>query len=233
MTKYPLHIIPARGGSKGIPRKNIKPIHGKPLICHSIDIARTFVPDEWIVVSTDDEEIIGVVEKYGLKVSYKRPSELATDASGMSEVIEHVFNWCASQGLSFDKAVLLQPTSPFRKADHVSNAMALLDGSAELVTSVKIADANPYYLHFKEDSNGYLEKILKVDELVRRQDAPLVYELNGAVYAFERAAFEKYGSFAKFEKIRKVVMDRFSSLDLDTMLDWEFAEFLIQRNYIV
>jgi N-acylneuraminate cytidylyltransferase len=228
-----MFIIPARGGSKGIPGKNIKLLNEKPLICHSIDMARRFVADEHIYISTDDATIEETVLRYGLPVPYHRPPELASDTSGMTEVLSHLFQWCRQNGKQYSEAVLLQPTSPFRKEEHVRQALENLNTGCDLSTSVKVAEANPYYLHYLENPSGHLEKLLQAPSINRRQDAPVVFELNGAVYAFRIAAFEKYGAFSNFEKITKVLMDPVSSLDLDTLLDWDFAEFLIHRKYIV
>ena len=105
-----LIVIPARGGSKGIPHKNIKPLCGKPLIYYSIDAARTVAKDEDICVTTDDQDIIKCVENYGLKVPFVRPAELATDKSGSNEVILHVLEFYEAQGKKVDAIVLLQPT---------------------------------------------------------------------------------------------------------------------------
>lgn len=119
----PLYIIPARGGSKGIPHKNIKELNGKPLICYSIDVARELTTDENICVTTDDDNIIKVVENYGLKVPFKRPEELASDQAGTYEVIMHAINHYAAKGIYYDTIILLQPTSPFRKADDVKKCI--------------------------------------------------------------------------------------------------------------
>jgi len=114
-----LYLIPARGGSKGIPHKNIKSLAGKPLIYYSIDVARELTTDDNICVSTDDNEIIKVVENYGLKVPFKRPDELATDNATTNDVILHAINFYESIGKQYDIIVLLQPTSPLRKSQHV------------------------------------------------------------------------------------------------------------------
>ena len=119
-----LVVIPARGGSKGIPHKNIKPLNGKPLICYSIDVARKFTTDEHICVTTDDDEIIKVVEDYGLKVPFKRPEELATDHCGSNEVIQHAYQFYTKQGVQYDAIMLLQPTSPFRKVEFLNEAVS-------------------------------------------------------------------------------------------------------------
>ena len=148
-----LIIIPARGGSKGIPRKNIKPLNGKPLIYYAIDTARAIAEDENICVSTDDNEIKSVVEAYGLMVPFLRPDELATDTAGTYEVLLQALDFYENQGKHFKAVLLLQTTSPFRTAKQVREALTLFDQSdADMVVSVKECPANPYYNVFEEDN---------------------------------------------------------------------------------
>ena len=134
-----LVIIPARGGSKGIPHKNVKELNGKPLICYSIDAARQLTTDENICVSTDDDVIIKVVEDYGLKVHFKRPAELATDCAGTNGVLLHALEFYEKQGRKYDVVVLLQPTSPFRETKSLKEAVALYTSDIDMVVSVKEA----------------------------------------------------------------------------------------------
>lgn len=222
-----LVIIPARGGSKGIPHKNIKPLNGKPLIYYTIDTARTIVCDEDICVSTDDDEIIEVVERYGLKVPFKRPDELATDTAGTYEVLLHALNYYEQQGRHYDIVLLLQNTSPFRKAEQVQEALALYTPEVDMVVSVKECAANPYYCVFEENEDGYLHVCKGDGNIFRRQDAPKVYEYNGAIYIMN-AQVLKTTHMHKMQKRVKYVMDDLSSFDLDTMWDWQMAEKIIQ-----
>lgn len=151
-----LVIIPARGGSKGIPGKNIKLLGGKPLIYYAIDVARAIVDDTHICVSTDDDQIIRVVEQYGLSVPFIRPTELATDTAGSYGVLLHALSFYESKGEHFDAVVLLQVTSPFRTVNHVREALNLYNKDLDMVVSVKETDSNPYYLCFEEDTEGML-----------------------------------------------------------------------------
>ena len=220
-----LVVIPARGGSKGIPRKNIKPFAGKPLIYYTIDTARAIVPDEDICVSTDDDEIIQVVEDYGLKVPFKRPDELATDTAGTYEVLLHAIDFYEKQGKHYDVVLLLQNTSPFRTAEHVKEALALYTPEVDMVVSVKECAANPYYCVFEENQEGYLHVCKGNGTIYRRQDAPKVYEYNGAVYVINTNSLKKQ-HMHQFSKRVKYVMDDRSSFDLDTMNDWIIAEMI-------
>ena len=224
-----LVIIPARGGSKGIPHKNIKPLNGKPLIYYTIDCARAICSDEDICVSTDDDEIMQVVEDYGLKVPFKRPDELATDIAGTYEVLLHALDFYEKQGRHYDVVVLLQNTSPFRTAEHVEEALKLYTPEVDMVVSVKECAANPYYCVFEENQDGYLHVCKGDGTIFRRQDAPKVYEYNGAIYIMNSETL-KITHMHKMQKRVKYVMDDTSSFDLDTMWDWQMAEIIAKKN---
>ena len=226
-----LVIIPARGGSKGIPRKNIKPLDGKPLIYYAIDTARAVVPDEDICVSTDDDEIIQVVENYGLKVPFVRPAELATDTAGTYEVLLHALDYYEKQGRHYDVVLLLQNTSPFRNAEHVKEALKLYRQDIDMVVSVNKTKTNPYYNCFEEDADGFLKKTLDSSSFVRRQDAPVTYEYNGAIYVINAEQLKKM-PLGKFTRRVKYVMDDIHSVDLDNMIDWKFAEFVLKEGLL-
>lgn len=223
-----LVVIPARGGSKGIPRKNIKPFAGKPLIYYTIDTARAIVPDEDICVSTDDDEIIQVVENYGLKVPFKRPDELATDTAGTYEVLLHALDFYEKQGKHYDVVLLLQNTSPFRTAEQVKEAMLLYKEGIDMVVSVKECPANPYYCVFEENADGWLHVCKGDGKITRRQDAPKVYEYNGAIYIINAKSLKQMPLYAFPHRV-KYVMDAQSSIDLDTMFDWNMAEMTIKE----
>lgn len=226
-----LVVIPARGGSKGIPHKNIKLLNGKPLICYSIDVARQFTTDDNICVTTDDDEIIKVVEEYGLKVPFKRPDYLATDTCGSNEVIQHAYRFFAEKGIQYDAILLLQPTSPFRTVEFLKEAVALYDDSIDMVTSVKLSSCNPYYDGFEEDADGLL-KISKGDGTIeRRQDAPSVWQQNGSIYVINPKSLMEKG-MAHFTKIRKYAMSELYSVDIDNSFDWKVAELVINEKMI-
>ena len=220
-----LYVIPARGGSKGVPGKNIRLLGGKPLIHYSIEVARALANDEDICVSTDDETIKAVVQQIGLQVPFLRPAELATDKAGTYDVLLHALKFYADQGKHYDLLVLLQPTSPFRTIEHIKQAIESWEIGLEMVVGVKETKANPYYLLFEENAEGYLIKS-KPTNFLARQDCPAVYEYNGAVYVINVQSLVTR-PISSFERVRKFVMDDKYSLDIDTELDWKFAEFLI------
>ncbi len=226
-----LVIIPARGGSKGIPHKNIKKFNGKPLIYYAIDIAREIVGDSDICVTTDDDEIIEVVEAYGLKVPFKRPDYLATDTCGTYEVLLHALDYYEHAGRQYDNIILLQCTSPFRGANHVKEALTLYDDNCDMVVSVTEAKANPYYNCFEESNEGYLMLSKGNGEIHRRQDCPKAWEYNGAVYIINPQALKKE-PLSKFKKVRKYEMNAIQSIDLDTPLDWEIAELIATKTLL-
>lgn len=226
-----LVVIPARGGSKGIPYKNIKPLNGKPLIYYTIDVARQLVADEDICVTTDDDEIIEVVEKHGLRVPFKRPAELATDTCGSNEVIQHAYSFYKKQGIHYDAVLLLQCTSPFRKVEFLKEAIALYDDSIDMVTSVKLSSCNPYYDGFEDNAEGLLTISKGDGKIERRQDSPKVWQQNGSIYVINpRSLMEK--GMANFSRIRKYPMEELYSVDIDNILDWKIAELIIKEGMI-
>lgn len=224
-----LVVIPARGGSKGIPGKNTKLLAGRPLIAYAIDCARAVAEDEDICLSTDAHAIKQVAEAEGLHVPFLRPNHLAADTSGTYEVLLHALDYYAAAGREYDDLLLLQPTSPLRRPEHVQEAVAAyqVNKQPEMVVSVKESSANPYYTLFEENSEGYLRRSKEID-FIRRQDCPPAYEYNGAVYVINVKALRKRPLY-EMEQVVKYIMDARSSLDLDTPEDWAYVEFLMNQ----
>lgn len=214
-----LFIIPARGGSKGLPHKNILPINGKPMICYTIDAARGVTKDTNICVSTDNLEIKQVVEDYGLKVPFLRPKKLATDTAGTREVLLHAIEYYQNKlKRHFSKICLLQATSPLRNAQHIFEAHELWNNDYDMVVSVKESKSNPYFNLFEELEDGFLKKS-KEGNFTRRQDAPKVWEYNGAIY-FINIQTLLAKPIAEFERVLKYEMSEESSVDVDNKLDF-------------
>lgn len=222
----PLFIIPARGGSKGIPRKNIKELCGRPLIHYSIELARAFAPDSHIIVSTDDDEIRAVASRTGLPVPYMRPAELGGDRVGSREVILDAMDWADRQGIGYDCVVLLQPTSPMRVPADVSGALALYRPDVDMVVSVTEASCNPYYDCFETQPDGTLHVSKGDGAYTRRQDAPKAWQYNGAVYVINPASIRRM-TLGEFPRRIPYEMPRSRSVDLDTPLDWTIVESLM------
>ena len=230
--KKTLFIIPARAGSKGIPGKNIKMLAAKPLIQYSIEVARALVDDEMICVSSDDPKIIALCNSIGLEIPFVRPAELGSDNAGSYEVVVHALEYYLKQGKNVDTIVLLQPTSPFRKPEHIQEAMTFWDDKTDLIVGVKKTKANPYYVLMEENEAGYLE-ICKAAKVVnRRQDVPPVYELNGALYIIDAKKLLEQKSLRDFKRTKKYVMSEIHSVDIDEPLDWIYAESILKSGLL-
>jgi N-acylneuraminate cytidylyltransferase len=221
-----LVVIPARGGSKGVPGKNVKLLDGKPLIQYTIDAAREICDADKIIVSTDSLEIKKVVEGLGLEIPFLRPEALATDKAGTYEVLLHAIEFMEKKDFSSETLVLLQPTSPFRTSKHISEALSLYNQDIDMVASVKETSSNPYYVLKEENEAGFLETAKK-GNFKTRQECPKVWELNGAIYIINVKSL-KEKTISQFTKVKKYVMDEISSHDIDSILDWQLAEILLQ-----
>ena len=223
-----LAIIPAREGSKRLPMKNIKKLNGKPLIEYTINQAKKVFKNENICVSTDSKEVIAISENLNLKVPFLRPKKYAQDNSSSQEVIMHSLEWYNKKGFSPDAIVLLQPTSPFRNIQHIKNIMDNYHSNLDMIVSVNETHANPYFSLFEENDKGFLHRI-KESTFSRYQDCPKVWELNGSIYVINVNSL-KNDKIENFKKIKKFVIDDpILSIDIDTLIDWEFAEFVIKK----
>ena len=226
-----LAIIPARGGSKGLPKKNIKELGNKPLIAWSIDAAKQSQLIDRVIVSTDSDEILKIATEYDAEAPFKRPKELASDTATTLDVLTHAINYYKQQNQEFDYLVLLQPTSPFRKEGDIDKMIKLaIESNADMVVSVKETSANPYYVLFEENENGFLKKS-KEANFTRRQDCPTVYEYNGSIYVIKIDSLLKQNSLV-FSKTIKYEMDEYHSVDIDNQFDFDFAEFLLLKTKI-
>ena len=231
--KKVLFVIPARGGSKGIPGKNIKLMGGIPLICRSIDIARKFVDDTDICVTTDSDEIINVVRHHGIEVPFKRPEYLATDTASSYDVLIHALDFYKKKGIEYDWMVLLQPTTPFRKEEDVRKMLEMMNDDLDMVVSVKQAETNPYYNCYAVNENGYLQKFIKtpISGNGRQAERPVIYEKNGSVYVIKISSLRKQ-KLNEFEKVHIYEMSKEYSIDLDEPLDWIFAEAVLNAELV-
>lgn len=220
--------ICARGGSKGLPGKNLRPLAGLPLIVHSIRQAQQCPAIGGVYVSTDDQAIARVAREAGAEVPGLRPAELATDAAPKLPAIEHLVRQVEARGVVVDTIVDLQPTSPLRTASDIEGALAL-SGSADLVVSVSEPSHNPYYTLAEADGEGWLA-LCKPAVLARRQDAPACWGLNGAIYVWRREALPRAIAQGFWSvRIRGYPMPRRRSVDIDDLEDFEWAEWLLGR----
>jgi len=229
--KSVLAIIPARGGSKGIPGKNTKLLGNKPLIGWTIEVAKKSKFIDRIIVSTDSIEIASIAKKYGAEFPFIRPSKLASDEASGTDVILHTLQWFEENDKKYDYFILLQPTSPFRKVNHINSALYTLINNQEAHTlvSVKIVDESPYWM--KEiDERGFLKYYVSdAEQYPNRQDLPNIYIVNGAIYICKWEVFLQEKSFYK-QNCLPYIMDTIASMDLDNMDDWNYAEYLKQYN---
>ena len=223
-----LAIIPARGGSKGLPRKNILPLAGKPLIAYTIEAALRSKKLNRVIVSTNNEEILGVSHKYGAEV-IMRPQDLAEDATPTEPVIKHAVSVLEAEGYKADIIVTLQPTSPFRTSIQIDDALKeIFSDDVDSVISLKEVTEHPYKM--KMIKNGYIVPFLKIKlKSNRRQDMPTLYKENGAIY------ITKYDLIMNKDKIvggniKPFLMSDKTSIDIDTHLDLKIAECLLGDN---
>lgn len=219
-----LFVITARGGSKGLPGKNIKDLCGKPLIAYSIDVARKFVDDEHICVSTDSEEIRTVVEDYGLKVPFLRPNYLATDSATSNDVLIHSVNFYKVHGREYKRICLLQPTSPLRSVEDVQGALDLYRDDIDMVVSVVKSHA-PAVLCV-DDENGFVQLVYN-KKAEGRQQLKDMYEFNGAVYVINVESLLEKG-MRNFSSKTKYVMSKEHSIDIDDIYDFMLVESIMK-----
>ena len=225
MNKTFLAIIPARGGSKRLPRKNILDLCGKPLISWSIEAALKSKYISKVVVSSDDEEILNISSNFGADI-IKRPYELANDTATTFDTVKHSID----NFENYDYIVLLQPTSPLRNENQIDEAIELLEEKqADGIVSVCEMDHSPLWSNtLPEDGNmrGFLrEEILNK----RSQDLEKYYRLNGAVYICKTDKLLENKSFFLKDNIFAYIMDRKSSIDIDEEIDFEIAKVLINK----
>lgn len=222
--------ICARGGSKGLPGKNIREFVGKPLIAHTIAHALGCDALDGVYVSTDDEQIAEVAKAAGATVPYLRPAELATDQAGKLPAIEHLVAHLEKQGQAIARIVDLQPTSPLRESSDISAALKA-NPDAQLVVSVYEAQDNPYFNLVEPHGEG-LVRLSKSHGATRRQDLPRVYALNGSIYVWQRAALAHAAVHGLWSvSVAPYVMPRWKSADIDTLEDFDNAQWLYERHF--
>ncbi len=223
-----LCLIPARGGSAGVPRKNIRLLDGVPLVAHSIRAARASGLFDEICVSTEDREISEVAAAYGAR-TIARPAELARHDTPMAPVVEHAVEWWERErGMPPHSIFLLQPSSPLTAASDILQAASLLSsGECDSVMGVFEADDPPQW-GLRPTPDGWLGPVAEWEEyLSRRQDLPPTY-FDGPVYAIETGAFLAGKRFLT-ERTRFFLVPRLRAIDIDTEFDFMFAEFLLEH----
>jgi len=226
-----LTLIPARAGSKRLPWKNIKDLRGKPLIAWTIEQALGSKYADNVMVSTDDKGIAETAVKYGALAPFLRPQELAGDKASSIDVALHSLEWFKQENGCFPEfIILLQPTSPLRAAEDIDKAfeMILFDRNADAVVSITKALESPYSARVK-NPKGFIERFINDGKnFYRKQDLPAVYMPNGAVYICRTQALFKEKTFYP-EKTLGYEMPRERSVDIDDIIDFQFAQFLLEE----
>jgi CMP-N,N'-diacetyllegionaminic acid synthase len=228
-----LITICARGGSKGIPGKNIKSLNGIPLIAYSIQMAQRFAElhDATIALSTDSDEIKAVAKKYGLETQYQRPEELAIDQAGKIPVLRHVLQ-CSekAENKQFDFVLDLDVTSPMRTLDDLERGRTVIesDSNALILFSVNAAARNPYFNMVERKENGYYQLVAKMGDVLSRQSAPKVFDMNASFYFYKRQFFDLNLNTPITPQSLIYEMPH-ECFDLDHPMDFEFLEFLLSN----
>ena len=225
-----LGLILARGESKGVPRKNIKELGGKPLLAFTAEAALASKKLNKVILSSDDDEIIKVGQKYGIDVPFKRPAELAQDNSGSLGVVQHALSFMKSQGEHYDAVVLLQVTSPFRRKGFIDKAIEKFqDGDFDSLVSVLPVphEYNPHWV-FEPDENDEL-KVATGDEAIikRRQELPKAYFRDGSIYITKTEVIKQGSLLGK--RIDYIENDSDHYVNIDTKEDWKKAEEVVKR----
>lgn len=220
--------ICARGGSTGVPGKNIRPLCGKPLIGWTIEQALASGVADRVFVSTDSPEIADVARRFGAEVPFLRPAELATATAGKLPVIVHLVDWVERQLGPVSRIIDMDPTSPLRDVADIVACDALLEGGAELVITGYESDKNPYFNMVEQEPDGSVRRVcVPPTEVLGRQAAPRVYAMNASIYAWQRRSLKL--SLWDVGAIRLHVMPRERSIDIDQPLDFDMVEFLMNR----
>lgn len=223
-----LAVIPARGGSKRLPRKNLLPLGGKPLIRWSLEVARDSGVVDHLVVSSDDREILAEARAFGA-IPLQRPEDLATDAATTSDVLLHALDWLGARGIRPKQVMLLQPTSPLRTVEDILGAIALFeDKHANGIVSVSEAAHSPLWCNTL-DRDGRLDRFLGVAAVKAKSQAlPTYYCINGAIYLTSVSVFRKHKSFV-VPNCYAYIMPAERSVDIDTAWDLFLAECCLAR----
>ncbi len=224
-----LGVVPARGGSKGVPRKNIRLLGGKPLLQYTAEAALATRLLSRVVLSTDSEEIAAVGKSCGLEVPFLRPAELAEDDSPTLPVVQHAVRWMENHSEGFDAVCLLQPTNPFRRPEDIDSCIELLEasGADAVVTIIPVpTEYNPHWVYFRNGS-GLLRLSTGEDKPIpRRQELPPAYHRDGSVYVTRRDVLMETNSLYG-ERLAGYLLEAQSSVNIDELQDWSRAEALL------
>lgn len=226
-----LGLIPVRGGSKGVPRKNEKVLHGKPLLQYTVESAKTATKLTQVVVSTEDDALFMLAQKLGVTPPFKRPLELAQDTSGSLDVVRHAILALKEQGQEFDAVCLLQVTNPFRAKGMIDTAItAFIEAQTDALVSVLPVphEYNPHWV-FEPDTKGHLKVATGEMQIIkRRQDLPPAFIRDGAIYLTKTEVILQENSLFG-TSVGYIVSDPQRHVNIDTLQDWKKAEELAKK----
>lgn len=219
--------ICARGGSQGVPRKNIRPLLDKPLIVHTIEQALACSAIERVFVSTDDAEIAAIAAAAGAEVPFLRPAELATSSAAKIPVIEHLVDQVEAMGVAVSRIIDLDPTSPLRRVSDIEAAAALLDADTDCVITAYAAEKNPYFNMVEHGPDGDIGLVKPLPQgVTSRQAAPKVWSMNASIYVWHRDTL-KSGLWNGRTRLYEMPRDR--SIDIDSEIDFRLVEMLMNQ----
>jgi CMP-N,N'-diacetyllegionaminic acid synthase len=224
-----LGIVPARGGSKGVPRKNLRLLGGKPLLAYTVEAALEARGLTRVILTTDDQEIASTGERLGIEVPFLRPPELAADTTPMLPVVQHAVRFLEQGGDFYDAVCLLQPTNPFRTSAQIDAALELFErsGADSLVTVLPVpAEYNPHWVYFEQSDGSLRLSTGEAQPVTRRQDLPAAYHREGSVYVTRREVLMERNSLYGSRLIGFRV-DSGRTVNIDSFEDWTRAEELV------
>jgi len=226
-----LGLIPARGGSKEVPGKNIRLLCGKPLLQYTAESALAARLLSRVILSSDDEEVAKVGERCGLQVPFLRPAHLAQDDTPMLPVIQHALNWFELRGERFAAVCLLQPTNPLRRSEDIDGCIEMLqrEGADAVVTILPVPhEYNPHWVYFRQEDGSLQISTGESEPIPRRQSLPTAYHREGSVYV-TRSAVVTSGKSLYGNRVLGYLLDSDRSVNIDSLEDWQKAETLIAQ----
>ncbi len=224
-----LGIIPARGGSKGVPRKNIRLLCGRPLLSYTIEAALRSTQLTRTILSTEDDEIAGVGRSMGIDVPFMRPAELAEDTTPTLPVVLHAVKSLESHGEYYDAVCLLQPTNPLRRSEDIDASIELLQtsGADSVISVLRVPhEYNPKWVYWRNEIGELALTTGENSPVSRRQDLPPAFHREGSIYVTRRNVLDEFGNLYGV-KVQGLELDPERCVNIDTNEDWELAEIIL------
>lgn len=229
-----LYLITARGGSKGVPKKNLRMIGGLSLVGWKAEVAKQVItPEDDLVISSECPEILREARDHGVSVPFVRPDALATDTASSADVISHAMDYL--QG-DYDTVVLLEPSAPFTTPEHLVTALTMMESKqAHLIVGMKHTEPHTTFIGEQPDDDFVTPIIVKMDRVgrnLRRQDLKQEWTMNGGLYVFDASMFKHKRSIYGGARNYGLLMDRWHSIEIDSMHDLEMAQYAFSKGYV-